>query len=59
MKRKLQVSCTRCFASTRSISTVHRASVVDHAARFTYEGHTGYGLYEHSFSGAMPRYGLE
>ena len=34
-------------------------AVVDHAARFEYEGHVGYGLYEHSFSGAMPKYGLE
>ena len=34
-------------------------AVVDHAARFSYDGHVGYGLYEHSFSGAMPRYGLE
>jgi len=33
-------------------------AVVDHAARFSYNGHQGYGLYEHSFSGAMPRYGL-
>ncbi len=34
-------------------------AVVDQAARFEYDGHVGYGLYEHSFSGAMPRYGLE
>ena len=34
-------------------------AVVDHAARFEYDGHVGYGLYEHSFSGAMPKYGLE
>ncbi len=34
-------------------------AVVDHAAKFEYEGHIGFGLYEHSFSGAMPRYGLE
>jgi hypothetical protein len=33
-------------------------AVVDHAARFEYDGNVGYGLYEHSFSGAMPRYGL-
>jgi hypothetical protein len=33
-------------------------AVVDHAARFEYDGHVGYGLYEHAFSGAMPRYGL-
>ena len=34
-------------------------AVVDHAARFEYDGHVGYGLYEHAFSGAMPKYGLE
>ena len=33
-------------------------AVVDNAARFEYDGHVGYGLYEHSFSGAMPKYGL-
>jgi hypothetical protein len=34
-------------------------AVVDHAARFEYEDHVGFGLYEHAFSGAMPKYGLE
>ena len=34
-------------------------AVVDHAARFEYDGHTGHGLYEHAFSGVMPKYGLE
>ncbi len=34
-------------------------AVVDQAGRFEYDGHVGYGLYEHAFSGAMPRYGLE
>ena len=34
-------------------------AVVDHAGRFEYDGHVGYGLYEHSFAGAMPRYGLQ
>ena len=33
--------------------------VVDHAGRFSYDGNVGYGLYEHAFSGAMPKYGLE
>ena len=41
------------------IATIGAYAVVDHAARFTYDGHTGYGLYEHAFSGAMPKYGLE
>ncbi len=34
-------------------------AVVDHAARFEYDGHVGHGLYEHAFTGAMPKYGLE
>jgi hypothetical protein len=34
-------------------------AVVDHAARFEYEGKVGHGLLEHSFSTAYPRYGLE
>ena len=41
------------------IATIGAYAVVDHAARFTYDGHVGYGLYEHAFSGAMPKYGLE
>ena len=41
------------------IATLGAYAVVDHAARFTYDDHVGYGLYEHSFSGAMPKYGLE
>jgi hypothetical protein len=41
------------------IATLGAYAVVDHAARFTYDGHVGYGLYEHAFSGAMPKYGLE
>jgi hypothetical protein len=38
-------------------------AVVDHAGRFEYDDgnshRVGYGLYEHAFSGAMPKYGLE
>ena len=41
------------------IAALGSYAVVDHAARFTYEGHTGHGLYEHAFSGVMPKYGLE
>lgn len=32
--------------------------VVDNVARFTYDGHVGYGLYEHGFFGPFPRYGM-
>ena len=41
------------------IATLGAYAVVDHVARFEYDGHVGYGLYEHSFSGRMPKYGLE
>jgi hypothetical protein len=41
------------------IRVIGNYAVTDHAARFEYDGHVGYGLYEHSFSGSMPRYGLE
>jgi hypothetical protein len=34
-------------------------AVVDHAARFEYDGHVGHGLLEHSFMGSYPKYGLE
>ncbi len=33
-------------------------AVVDHTGRFEYDGHVGYGLYEHAFSGPFPKYGL-
>ncbi len=42
-----------------AISQLGAYAVVDHAARFEYDGKVGHGLYEHSFSGAMPKYGLE
>jgi hypothetical protein len=41
------------------IRAIGNYAVTDHAARFEYDGHVGYGLYEHSFSGSMPKYGLE
>jgi hypothetical protein len=33
-------------------------AVVDHVARFEYNGHVGYGLYEQAFMGAFPRVGI-
>ncbi|MBU3701189.1 MAG: hypothetical protein FGM58_03980 [Acidimicrobiia bacterium] len=42
-----------------AIAPMGQYAVVDHSARFTYDGHVGYGLYEHAFMGAMPKYGLE
>jgi hypothetical protein len=33
-------------------------AVVDHAARFEYDGMVGHGLYEHAFTGSMPKYGF-
>lgn len=44
---------------TPKIAALASRGVVDHAGRFEYEGNVGYGLYEHAFSGAMPKYGLE
>jgi hypothetical protein len=41
------------------IATLGAYAVVDHSARFTYGGKVGYGLYEHSFSGSFPQYGVE
>jgi hypothetical protein len=32
--------------------------IVDHVARFEYDGHVGYGLLEHGFFGPYHRYGL-
>ncbi|HEV8296323.1 MAG TPA: hypothetical protein VGQ20_03470 [Acidimicrobiales bacterium] len=32
--------------------------VVDHVGRFAYDGHVGYGLYEHGFFGPFERYGM-
>jgi hypothetical protein len=32
--------------------------VVDHVARFEYDGRVGFGLYEHGFFGPFPRYGM-
>ena len=34
-------------------------AVVDQSSRVSYDGHSGYGLYEHAFSGKMPKYGLD
>jgi hypothetical protein len=35
------------------------AGPVDQSGRFEYEGHVGYGLYEHAFSPPFPQAGLE
>ena len=44
--------------AVEEIQTLGSYAVVDQAGRFEYDGHVGYGLYEHAFSGAMPKYGL-
>jgi hypothetical protein len=44
--------------AVEDIQTLGSYAVVDQAARFEYDGHVGNGLYEHAFSGAMPKYGL-
>ena len=33
-------------------------TIVDHVARFTYDGRVGYGLYEHMFIGPFAKYGM-
>lgn len=45
--------------SVPEIKTLGAYAVVDHAARFEYDGKVGYGLLEHSFFGSYPRYGLD
>ena len=42
-------------AETRGIA---QYGIVDHVARFSYDDHVGYGLYEHAFFGAYRRGGL-
>ena len=45
--------------SVPEIKVLGAYAVVDHAARFEYEGKVGYGLLEHSFMGSYAKYGLE
>lgn len=40
------------------IKGIGQYGVVDHVGRFEYDGHVGYGLYEHGFWGRFEKYGL-
>jgi len=40
------------------VGKIGQYGVVDHVARFEYDGHTGYGLHEHAFIGPFRRCGL-
>ena len=43
---------------TAEIAPLGQLTIVDHVARFTYGGRTGYGLYEHGFFGPFRKYGM-
>ena len=40
------------------IRGIAQYGIVDHGARFTYDGHVGFGLLEHGFFGPFPKVGL-
>jgi hypothetical protein len=40
------------------IAPLGQYGVVDHVARFTYQGRVGYGLHEHGFFGPFRKYGM-
>ena len=40
------------------IAPIGQYGVVDHVARFTYDGHVGDGLHEHGFFGPFRKYGM-
>ena len=40
------------------VRAIAQYGIVDHGARFTYDGNVGYGLLEHGFFGAFPKVGL-
>jgi hypothetical protein len=43
---------------TAEIAPLGQLTIVDHVARFSYAGRTGYGLYEHGFFGPFHKYGM-
>jgi hypothetical protein len=44
---------------TAEIAQLGQLTIVDHVARFSYGGRTGYGLYEHGFFGPFRKYGMK
>jgi hypothetical protein len=41
------------------IATLGQLILVDHCGRYRYDGHVGYGLYEHGFIGPFEKYGMK
>ncbi|MBW2421117.1 MAG: hypothetical protein JRH19_21425, partial [Deltaproteobacteria bacterium] len=41
------------------IATLGQLILVDHCARYSYQGNVGYGLYEHGFIGPFEKYGMK
>ena len=44
---------------TAEIAPLGQLTIVDHVARFSYGGRTGYGLYEHGFFGPFRKFGMK
>jgi hypothetical protein len=44
---------------TAEIAQLGQYILVDHVARYSYEGKVGYGLYEHAFIGPFEKYGMK
>jgi hypothetical protein len=44
--------------ATSEIAPLGQLTIVDHVARFSYDGRVGYGLYEHAFIGPFEKYGM-
>ncbi len=43
----------------QEVAPLGQYGLVDHVARFEYEGNVGYGLHEHGFFGAYEKYGMK
>lgn len=43
---------------TAEIAAFGQLTIVDHVARFSYQGNEGYGLYERLFTGRFEKYGM-
>jgi hypothetical protein len=42
----------------KEVGKIGQYGVVDHVARFEYDGNVGFGLHEHAFIGAFEKCGL-
>jgi hypothetical protein len=43
----------------QEVARIGQYGIVDHAARFEYDGNVGYGLHEHGFFGPFRKYGMK